>query len=104
MRRRGLIGPWSTRCNSTNVEQEGILIDNFLLSRNGQIYEDELLELLKKGPYPARNPDQNLADLKAQIAANEKGAQELKKIVSHFGLEVVLAYMRHVQDLSLIHI
>ncbi|MEE2699041.1 MAG: hydantoinase B/oxoprolinase family protein [Pseudomonadota bacterium] len=94
----GGITPGSMPPNSTNVEQEGILIDNFLLSRNGQIFEDELLAVLKKGPYPARNPDQNLADLKAQIAANEKGAQELKKIVSHFGLEVVLAYMKHVQD------
>jgi 5-oxoprolinase (ATP-hydrolysing) len=58
----------------------------------------EMLALLRSGKYPSRNPEQNMADLKAQIAANEKGVQELRKMVDQFGLDVVQAYMRHVQD------
>ena len=64
----------------------------------GRLREDEMRALLSSGPYPSRNPEQNLGDLKAQIAANEKGVQELRKMVEHFGLDVVQAYMRHVQD------
>ena len=60
--------------------------------------EAEMRALLASGPYPARNPEQNLADLRAQIAANETGVRELRKMVAHFGLDVVQAYMRHVQD------
>jgi 5-oxoprolinase (ATP-hydrolysing) len=90
--------PGSMPPDSTSVEQEGILIDNFLLARDGRLYEDELLSLLDQGPYPARNPRQNIADMKAQIAANENGGQELRKMVNNFGLDVVLAYMKHVQD------
>ncbi|MFN7196735.1 MAG: hydantoinase B/oxoprolinase family protein, partial [Hylemonella sp.] len=73
-------------------------IRNFKLVEGSRLREAELLALLSAGPYPARNPQQNLADLKAQIAANEKGAQELRKMVAQFGLDVVQAYMRHVQD------
>ena len=94
----GGITPGSMPPNSTTVEQEGILIDNFLLARDGRLCEDELLALLTQGPYPARNPGQNFADLEAQIAANEKGARELRKMSDHFGLDVVWAYMGHVQD------
>jgi 5-oxoprolinase (ATP-hydrolysing) len=83
---------------STTIEEEGVQIDNFLLVENGALREAEIFALLSSGKYPSRNPQLNIADLKAQIAANEKGVQELKKMVADFGLEVVHAYMRHVQD------
>ena len=94
----GGITPGSMPANSTTVEQEGILIDNFLLVENGRLREQALLELLGSGEYPARNPRQNLADMSAQIAANEKGVQELRKMVGHFTLKTVNAYMRYVQE------
>lgn len=94
----GGITPGSMPPNSTRVEQEGVLIDNFQLVSQGHFREPELLELLSSGRYPARNLAQNLADLKAQIAANERGVQELHKMVEHYGLETVQAYMSHVQD------
>jgi 5-oxoprolinase (ATP-hydrolysing) len=94
----GGITPGSMPPDSTTVEEEGVLIDDFLLVDRGTFRENELLALLGTGRYPVRNPHQNLADLKAQIAACEKGVQELKKMVEHFGLDVVHAYMRHVQD------
>ena len=70
------------------MEEEGVLIDNFTLVEGGHFRERETLDLLASGPYPARNPAQNLADLKAQIAANEKGVQELRRMIGHFGLDV----------------
>ncbi|MBI2586528.1 MAG: hydantoinase B/oxoprolinase family protein, partial [Rhodospirillales bacterium] len=94
----GGITPGSMPPDSRTVEEEGVLIDNFLLVEAGRLREKELLELLGTGSYPARNPRQNVADISAQIAANEKGVQELRKMVDHFGLDVVIAYMRHVQD------
>jgi len=94
----GGITPGSMPANSTVVEQEGILINNFQLVRGGRFLEQETTALLSSGPYPARNIPQNLADLQAQIAANQKGVEELLKMVEHFSLEVVQAYMRHVQD------
>ena len=94
----GGITPGSMPPNSRSVEQEGVLIDNFLLVERGRLREAEMRALLSSGPYPARNVDQNMADLSAQIAANEKGVQELRKMIDHFGLDVVHAYMRHVQD------
>lgn len=84
--------------NSTTVEQEGVLIDNFKLVEQGHFREEALLALLATGPYPVRNPTQNIADLQAQIAANERGVQELRRMVEHYGLETVQAYMGHVQD------
>ena len=90
--------PGSMPPDSTTVEEEGVLIDNFLLVEEGRFRADALIELLGSGRWPARNPDQNVADLKAQIAACEKGVRELRKMVDHFGLDVVHAYMRHVQD------
>jgi 5-oxoprolinase (ATP-hydrolysing) len=83
---------------STSIEEEGVLIDNLKLLEAGQLHERQLLDLLMHGPYPARNPAQNLADLRAQIAANEKGAAELHAMVEQFGAETVARYMRHVQD------
>ena len=83
---------------STTIEQEGVQLRNVRLVDGGVFQEAHLLSLLQSGRFPARNPQQNLADLRAQIAANEKGAQELRRMVGDFGLDVVQAYMRHVQD------
>jgi len=94
----GGITPGSMPPNSRVVEEEGVLIDNFLLVENGRLREKETVALLSSGPYPARNVEQNMADLRAMVAANEKGAQELLRMVGAFGLDVVHAYMRHVQD------
>jgi 5-oxoprolinase (ATP-hydrolysing) len=80
------------------VSEEGILFNNWKLVEAGTLREQETLELLTSGPYPARNPNQNLADLRAQIAANAKGEQELLRMIEDFGLGVVQAYMQHVQD------
>jgi len=90
--------PGSMPPDSATVDEEGVLIDNFLLVEAGQLREHEARALLASGRYPARNIEQNLADLRAQIAANEKGVQELGRMVEHFGLDAVRAYMRHVQD------
>ncbi|HSD43100.1 MAG TPA: hydantoinase B/oxoprolinase family protein [Burkholderiales bacterium] len=94
----GGITPGSMPPDSRTVEEEGVLIDNFLLVEAGRLREAETVRLLSSGPYPARNVAQNMADLRAMIAANEKGVQELRRMVQHFGLDVVHAYMRHVQD------
>jgi 5-oxoprolinase (ATP-hydrolysing) len=94
----GGITPGSMPPFSTSIEEEGVLLDNFKIVAAGHLREAELLELLSSGPYPARNPQQNLADLRAQIAANEKGVQELSAMVTQFGQDTVTAYMRHVQD------
>ncbi len=94
----GGITPGSMPPNSRSVEEEGALIDNFLLVSRGKLREQAFLSLLKDIAYPARNPDQNLADIKAQIAANQKGVLELGRLTKLYGLETVHAYMRHVQD------
>jgi len=94
----GGISPGSMPATSTRIEEEGVLIDNWLLVENGRLREDETAELLTSAEYPSRNPDTNLADLRAQIAANEKGVEELHRMVGQYGLDVVQAYMRHVQE------
>ncbi|HEU4459423.1 MAG TPA: hydantoinase B/oxoprolinase family protein, partial [Methylibium sp.] len=94
----GGITPGSMPPFSTTIAEEGVLFDNFLLVRDGQMREAELLTRLNAGEHPARNPAQTVADLRAQIAANEKGVQELRSMVEQFGRETVAAYMRHVQD------
>ncbi len=83
---------------SKTIDEEGVLFDNFLLVRDGALRESELRRQLGSGRYPARNPEQTIADLRAQIAANEKGVQELQAMVAQFGRETVAAYMQHVQD------
>ena len=93
----GGITPGSMPPGSKVVEEEGVLIDNFLLVEEGRFRERETVKLLTSGRYPVRNVEQNIADLRAQIAANEKGVQELGRMVEEFGLEVVQAYMGHVQ-------
>lgn len=92
--------PGSMPPDSDHIEQEGVLIDNFKLvdGSDGVLREEAARALLSGARYPARNPDQNMADLRAQVAANQKGVEELHKMVAHFGLEVVRAYMGHVQD------
>ncbi len=94
----GGTAPGSMTPLATTVDEEGVLFDNFRIVERGRFREAELEKLLTDHPYPARNPYQNIADLKAQIAANEKGVAELRKMVAHFGLDVVNAYMGHVQD------
>ena len=94
----GGISPGSMSPNATTIEQEGIYIDNFKLVECGRFREKELYALLTGGEFPARNPLQNVNDTKAQIAANEMGVRELRKMVRYFTLPVVRAYMRHVQD------
>jgi len=94
----GGITPGSMPPNSRTVDEEGVLFNNIKLVDRGRFREDAVREVLGSGRWPARLPDQNVADLKAQIAANAKGLQELKRMVDQFGLDVVRAYMRHVQD------
>src|SRR5262249_11256141 len=94
----GGISPGSMSPNATSIEQEGVYIDNFKLVDRGTFPEAEVHDLLTQARYPARNPTQNINDLKAQIAANEKGVAELRKMVAQFGKGVVHAYMAHVQD------
>ncbi|MGH1397499.1 MAG: hydantoinase B/oxoprolinase family protein [Trichormus sp.] len=94
----GGITPGSMPPHSQTVEEEGILFDNFLLVEQGQFREKAVRKLLLNHRYPARNPNQNIADFQAQIAANERGVQELSKMVSQYGLSTVQAYMKFVQD------
>jgi 5-oxoprolinase (ATP-hydrolysing) len=94
----GGISPGSMSPNATTIEQEGVYMDNFKLVDRGRFREKELMAALTGAKYPARNPVQNINDLKAQIAANEKGVAELRKMVDQFTLPVVKAYMQHVQD------
>jgi len=94
----GGITPGSMPPFSRRIDEEGVQLDNVLLVSRGRLLEDDMLGRLRGGAYPSRNPAQNMADLKAQIAANEKGAQELRKMVGEYGLAVVQAYMGHVQD------
>jgi len=90
--------PGSMPASSKHIEEEGVLLDNVQLVANGVFLEDEVRRLLSSGKYPARNIEQNLADLRAQVAACQKGAAELESMVAHFGLTVVQAYMQHVQN------
>jgi 5-oxoprolinase (ATP-hydrolysing) len=94
----GGVSPGSMPAGSTRIEEEGVLIDNWLLVENGRLREAETIHLLTKAEFPSRAPVTNIADLRAQIAANEKGIQELRRMVDHFGLATVNAYMGHVQQ------
>ncbi|MBS9533349.1 hydantoinase B/oxoprolinase family protein [Mycobacterium sp. M1] len=90
--------PGSMPADSRTIDEEGVLFDNWLLVDDGRLREAETRALLTAGPHPSRSPDTNLADLRAQIAANQKGIDEIEAMIAHFGLDVVQAYMRHVQD------
>ncbi|MEM9356530.1 MAG: hydantoinase B/oxoprolinase family protein [Pseudomonadota bacterium] len=94
----GGLTPGSASPRATHIDEEGVYIDNFKLVAEGVFLEEETHTLLTGAKYPARVPAKNIADLKAHVAANAKGVTELKKMVEHFGLDVVQAYMRHVQD------
>ncbi len=94
----GGLTPGSASPRATHIDEEGVYIDNFKLVAEGVFLEDETHTLLMGAKYPARAPAKNIADLKAHVAANAKGVTELKKMVDHFGIDVVQAYMRHVQD------
>lgn len=94
----GGLTPGSMPANSCEIHEEGVLFDTWLLVENGRLREAETLRLLTEAPYPSRDPATNLADLRAQIAANQKGVDEVTGMIDHFGLDVVQAYMRHVQD------
>lgn len=94
----GGLTPGSMPPHSTHLDQEGILIDNLRLVKQGEFQEQDLRLLLSHSPYPARNPNQNLADIQAQVAANQSGVQELQRLVQHYGLAMVQAYMGYVQD------
>jgi len=94
----GGIAPGSMPANSHRIDEEGVLFDNWLLAENGMFREAETRHLLTGGRFGSRDPDTNLADLRAQIAANQKGVDEIAEMIDHFGLDVVTAYMRHVQD------
>jgi len=93
----GGLTPGSMPAFSTEIDEEGVLIDNWLLVEDGELREDETTELFRTAPYPSRNPASNIADLRAMVAANEKGVEELRAMVDHFGLDVVRAYMGHVR-------
>jgi 5-oxoprolinase (ATP-hydrolysing) len=90
--------PGSMTPRATTIEEEGVYIDNFKLVDRGRFLEAETHALLTGAKYPARSPAKNIADLKAHVAANARGVAELNKMVAHFGLDVVRAYMGHVQD------
>ncbi len=94
----GGITPGSMPPQSRHIDEEGVVFDNFLLVGAGRFREGELRQALRASRWPARNPDQNVADLKAQIAANQCGVHELENMIAHFGLDTVTAYMKHVQD------
>ena len=94
----GGMSPGSMPAASTRIEEEGVLIDNWLLVENGRLREEETRHLLSSAEYPSRNPNTNLADLRAQVAANEKGVDELRRMVGRYGLDVIRAYMRHIQE------
>jgi 5-oxoprolinase (ATP-hydrolysing) len=94
----GGVAPGSMTPLATTVDEEGVLFDNVRLVEKGRFREAAIRKVLTDHPYPARNPDQNVADLKAQVAANARGVAELRAMIGQFGLEVVQAYMGHVQD------
>ncbi|CAB3807117.1 hypothetical protein LMG28688_06484 [Paraburkholderia caffeinitolerans] len=94
----GGVTPGSMPAASSHIEEEGVLIDNWQLVSAGVLRDAETRALLASGRYPARNVAQNMADLRAQIAANQKGVDELRRLVAHSGRDVVLAFMQHVQD------
>jgi 5-oxoprolinase (ATP-hydrolysing) len=94
----GGIAPGSMPANSRTIEEEGVLFDNWLLAEHGRLRGQETLRLLTGARYPSRDPKTNLADLRAQIAANRKGVDEVARMVEDFGPDVVQAYMQHVQD------
>ncbi|MGN3975194.1 hydantoinase B/oxoprolinase family protein [Tsuneonella sp. SYSU-LHT278] len=96
----GGIAPGSMPSNSTRIDEEGVVLDDVLLVRGGRFRADELRHLLESGPHPARSPDQNIADLAAQVAACRRGADRLLELVAAHGKATVSAYMGHLLDFA----
>lgn len=94
----GGITPGSMPANSQHIEEEGVLLDNLVLMRNGEFQTQTIIDVLAAAQYPARNPQQNIADLTAQLAACEKGASELQRVCDEYEANTVSAYMQYVQD------
>lgn len=94
----GGIAPGSMPSMSRTCDEEGVLISWSLLTSNGMVKDDDIRRLLSSGQWPARNPDANLSDLKAQLAANHKGSREILELVSLRGIRTVKAYMEHIQE------
>ena len=94
----GGLTPGSMTPRATRIEEEGVLIDNVKLVDRGRFLEEDAFALLTSGPYPARQPRKNIADLKAQVAANARGAAEIERMIADYGFDVVQAYMSHVQN------
>ncbi|MGH8194792.1 MAG: hydantoinase B/oxoprolinase family protein, partial [Woeseiaceae bacterium] len=94
----GGITPGSMPSESRHIHEEGVLIDNFHLVRDGRLQEREVLRLLTSAKYPARNPAQNMADLKAQMAANRQGIRQLRKAVDRYGMTTVQNYLAFVRE------
>jgi 5-oxoprolinase (ATP-hydrolysing) len=94
----GGVSPGSMPANSTHIEEEGVLLESVMLVKQGEFQQESIVELLTSAKYPARNPAQNLADLRAQLAACATGEQELERLCKRYGLATVRAYMAHVQD------
>ena len=90
--------PGSAPPDSKHIDEEGVLIDNFKMFEKGVFRENEMREILSSGKYPCRNIEHNMADLAAQVAANETGIREINSMIEQFGIETVHAYMDHVQD------
>jgi len=90
--------PGSAPPDSIHIEDEGVIIDNFKLIDRGTLRDVETRALLASGKYPCRNIDENMADLAAQVAANETGVAEINRMIEQFGKDTVHAYMNHVQD------
>ena len=90
--------PGSMPSASTHIDEEGVLIDNFFLVRDGRFREAEVLALLDDAKYPARNPQQNVADLRAQLAANQQGIRQIEKTIDRYGLATVQSYLRFVRE------
>jgi len=94
----GGMTPGSMPSTSTHIDEEGVLIDNFAIVSNGVFQENKVMELLTEGRYPARNPQQNIADLQAQLAANQQGIRQIQKTVEHYGIRTVIRYLRFVRE------
>lgn len=94
----GGLTPGSMTPRATTIEEEGVLIEPMRIVRDGRFLDEEVRAVLTGAKYPARRPDKNIADLKAQVAANARGAGEIAKMIAHHSWAVVDAYMGHVKD------
>jgi 5-oxoprolinase (ATP-hydrolysing) len=94
----GGTAPGSMPAEASHIDEEGVVLDNFLYLSDGRLREDELRSLLTSAPYPARNISERLADCRAQLAACRKGISEIERLIERYGIDTVSRYMRHIQD------